>query len=105
MEDLKLKQPLHSYKVDFGEQYANETDTSENPLYEATVMKLHKGITIFNNNEIDLPYMSDSLDDKISYNINPRALYWASEVAQVNNGAAVFIKLWGSTAILIPFAF
>jgi len=105
VKDLKLKQPLHSYKVDFGEQYANETDISENPLYEATVMKLHKGITIFNNNEIDIPYMSDSLDDKISYNINPRALYWAGEVAQVNNGAAVFIKLWGSTTASIPFAF
>lgn len=103
--------PLYSYTVDFGNEFEEGTETSENPLFEATAMELISGVTLpfagqNTQARIALPCMGDDTSgEKLNYDIKPRILYWAGNKQQINDGKIVYYNQFNINTNLVPYAF
>lgn len=113
VEKLKLPEdkPYLSYKVDFGSQFIEETDTNENPFFEVTVNDYYSDYQTYN---VNMPFMIDNEASggdkvKLSYDLGPRTLYWAGMVGQVfltpNGYRPARIVMFGQETILFPTAY
>ena len=99
-------QPLHSYTIDRGEKFGEDTTTLENPLFEATLNKVADDIAV-NDIPFDLPWMAENYDvenPKVSFKIKPRILYWHGNHQQFQNGTFATVRLFGTESYYIPYA-
>lgn len=97
-----------AHTIDFGNGYADEIETDENPFFEATLNILTDALTT-NGSSIDLPTMLDNSDNNISFDIKPRVLYWQGSVKQFIKINTVEIspqiKINATTTDSIPYAY
>lgn len=99
-------QPLHSYTIDRGDKFGEDTTTLENPLFEATVNRLVDDVAV-NNVAIDIPHMAESYDvekPKVQFNIKPRILYWHGNHQQFQNGTFATVRMFNTDSYYIPYA-
>lgn len=102
----KDAQPLHSYTIDRGEKFGEDTTTLENPLFEAMVNDLVDDVAV-NNVAIDIPHLAESYDvekPKVNYKIKPRVAYWHGNHQQFQNGTFADVRLFGTGSYYIPYA-
>lgn len=114
IKELKLpdEKPFLSYKVDFGDTVKN-TDVAEleNPFFEATVNKYYYKSD--SDAPVNMPHLLDNTADDgkydLSFDINPRVLYWAGKVPQVirtpNGYREVPLRIFGQNTNNIPTAY
>jgi hypothetical protein len=98
-----LKRPdgseFFSKLIDFGEYYEDEdTLPDRNPLFEGT--HLFFDASVFWDEGVWLPIMSDNNEGKVSYDINPRILYFAGYDTQ---GPPAIFKYYEWEDVQIPF--
>lgn len=99
-------QPLHSYTIDRGDKFGEDTTTLENPLFEATVNRLVDDVAV-NNVAIDIPHMAESYDvekPKVQFKIKPRILYWHGNHQQFQNGTFATVRMFNTDSYYIPYA-
>lgn len=80
---LEKDKTLHSKVVELDNEYTEEW-VDENPYFEPTLNQQMQTKTFprFTSTGIDVPWMIDNLDEKISYDIGPRLLLSLGYVAQ-----------------------
>lgn len=74
-----------SYTVDYGPEFDSETIQNENPYFEATYYGTLPGIDRDTGMEISMPFLCSEYtgkQEKATYEIEPRILYWAGNLLQ-----------------------
>jgi hypothetical protein len=106
--NLEENTDIFGYKVDYGEQYKDEYDVSENPFFSATLNKLTDGVSVNQAHLVDIPHIHEDYDSetpKIEFKLDPRVLYWAGEVGQLYNNESVLIDSYGLYDDVMPYAY
>lgn len=73
--------PLFSKRFDYGSDLPGNTVELTNPFFEATRNDSTTEVS-FNGVPINMPYILDNLDNKLSFKIAPRILYFIPETQQ-----------------------
>lgn len=73
--ELDLELPLYSKLVDLGEEYKNDTEVHDNPIFEPTLSEFSKRYFGGNGVPLYLPHMWDNTQNELSYDIGPRIMY------------------------------
>jgi len=85
IDSLNLLEPLHSRKINNGEDLPDEIDERENPVFEPTAEGQPDKIRKPGRSPSPyLPRFWDNTDGSRSFNIGPRILYAYGSVAQLN---------------------
>lgn len=106
--NLEENTDIFGYKVDYGEQYKEEYEISENPFFAPTLNKLTDGVSVNIAHLVDIPHIHDDYDTenpKMEFKLQPRVLYWAGEVGQLYNGESVLIDSYGLYDDVMPYAY
>ena len=113
IKELNLEEdlPLFAKRVDLGEDYQTDEGRNENPFFEPTyndrLVNFSFSSPIANNLPIDVPFMLDNNDDKLSFDIKPRILFWNGMSKQTSDDGATtrYWKFENSTQEDVPYAF
>lgn len=92
IEELAIVEPLHSRKINNGEDLPDEIDERQNPVFEPTAegqsdLLKQNDFTIVNRPNAPVPYLPrywDNRDGNRSFNIGPRILFAFGMIKQVN---------------------
>lgn len=96
VDQLNLKEHEYylGYEIDYGEQYNEEYDLSENPFFHVTVNKMTQNVSGVTWGLVDIPHIYNNYDEenpKADYKIDPRILYWYGQAEQEYNGEVMYI--------------
>lgn len=102
--------PPFSKNYDIGEYLNEETEKSENPLFEPTInddiTEIVSGPLQTQFLKIGLPFMVDNDAGKLSFNIGARILYFAGDIAlKTPEGYNISWRFNNTTRTTVPFAF
>lgn len=113
IKELNLEEdlPLFAKRLDLGEDYKPEEEKNENPFFEPTyndkLVNFDFSSPLATNLPVDVPFMLDNQDDKLSFDIKPRILFWNGQSKQTSDDGAT-TRYWKFEVALqqdVPYAF